>query len=93
VIVSELETSLLQEEICWKQKSRIRWLKVVDKCTKFLHQIANSNRRFNSVEPLFFFDKSKYYIKKRRGAQPLVHWKYTRGTRERGKKGKENLQS
>jgi hypothetical protein len=41
----------------------------------------------------FFFDKSKYYIKKRRGAQPLVHWEYTKGTREREKKRKENLQS
>jgi hypothetical protein len=40
-----------------------------------------------------FFDKSKYYIKKRRGAQPLVHWEYTKGAREREKKRKENLQS
>jgi hypothetical protein len=41
----------------------------------------------------FFFDKSKYYIKKHRGAQPLVHWEYKKGTREREKKRKENLQS
>ena len=27
--------------------------KVGDKCTKFFHRIANSNRRFNSIEPLF----------------------------------------
>jgi hypothetical protein len=47
----------------------------------------------NFVCELFFFDKSKYYIKKRRGAQPLVHWKYTKGTREREKIMKENLQS
>jgi hypothetical protein len=38
----------------------------------------------------FFFDKSKYYIKKRRGAQPLVHWEYTKGTREREKKERKS---
>ena len=51
-IVSELELSLLQEEISWRQKSRIRWLKEGDKCTKFFHRIANSNRRTNSIESL-----------------------------------------
>ena len=36
-ISRELEASLLQEEICWRQKSRIRWLKEGDKCTKYFH--------------------------------------------------------
>jgi hypothetical protein len=40
-----------------------------------------------------FFDKSMYYIKKRKGAQPLVHWEYTKGTRKRERKRRENLQS
>jgi hypothetical protein len=48
----ELEASLLQEEICWRQKSRVRWLKEGDKCTKFFHQVANANRRNNSIESL-----------------------------------------
>jgi hypothetical protein len=38
----------------------------------------------------FFFDKSKYYIKKRRGARPLVHWEYTKGTREGEKKERKS---
>jgi hypothetical protein len=42
-LVSDLEASLLQEEICWRQKSRIRWLKEGDRCTKFFHQVANAN--------------------------------------------------
>jgi hypothetical protein len=42
---------------------------------------------------LFFFDKSIYYIKKRKGAQPVVHWEYTKGFRERKKIRKGNLQS
>jgi endonuclease/exonuclease/phosphatase family metal-dependent hydrolase len=35
VLVADLEASLLQEEISWRQKSRVRWLKEGDKCTKF----------------------------------------------------------
>jgi hypothetical protein len=51
-LVSDLEGSLLQEEICWRQKSRIRWLKEGDKCTKFFHQVANANRRNNTIDSL-----------------------------------------
>jgi hypothetical protein len=48
----EVENSILQEEICWRQKSRVRWLKEGDKCTKFFHLVANANRRNNSIESL-----------------------------------------
>jgi hypothetical protein len=51
-LVADLEGSLLQEEICWRQKSRIRWLKEGDKCTKFFHQVANANRRSNTIDSL-----------------------------------------
>jgi hypothetical protein len=51
-IASELERTILQEEISWRQKSRVLWLQAGDKCTKFFHQIANSNRRSNSIESL-----------------------------------------
>jgi hypothetical protein len=51
-ISKELEASLLQEEISWRQKSRIRWLKEGNKCTKFFHQVANANRRNNFIESL-----------------------------------------
>ena len=30
----------------------MRWLKEGDKCTKFFHQVANANRRNNSIESL-----------------------------------------
>jgi hypothetical protein len=52
VVIRDLENSILQEEISWRQKSRVLWLKDGDKCAKFFHQIANSNRRSNSIESL-----------------------------------------
>jgi hypothetical protein len=43
-ISRKVEASILQEEICCRQKSRVRWLKEGDKCTKFFHLVANANR-------------------------------------------------
>jgi hypothetical protein len=51
-ISREVEASILQEEIFWRQKSRIRWLKEEDKCTKFFHLVANANLRNNSIDSL-----------------------------------------
>jgi hypothetical protein len=51
-IASDLERTILLEEISWRQKSKVLWLKAGDKCTKFFHQIASSNRRSNSIESL-----------------------------------------
>jgi hypothetical protein len=48
-VIRELENSILQKEISWRQKSMVLWLKEGDKCTKFFHRVANSNRRFNSI--------------------------------------------
>jgi hypothetical protein len=52
LISSDLEKITLQEEISWRQKSRVLWLKEGDKCTKFFHRLVNSNQRFNSIELL-----------------------------------------
>jgi hypothetical protein len=51
-IVSELERSTLMEEVSWRQKSRVLWLREGDKCTKFFHIMANSNRRRNTIDSL-----------------------------------------
>jgi hypothetical protein len=48
----DLERALLQEEISWRQKSRIKWLKEGGKCTKFFHLMANSNKRYNTIDSL-----------------------------------------
>jgi hypothetical protein len=52
LLCRDIERALLQEEISWKQKSRVKWLKEGDKCTKFFHLMANSNKRFNTIDSL-----------------------------------------
>ena len=48
----ELEKVILMEEICWRQKSRILHIREGDRNTRFFHCIANSHRRFNSIDRL-----------------------------------------
>eukprot|EP00253_Pinus_taeda_P006641 PITA_06641 len=45
----ELEARRLQEEILWRQKSRIRWLKEGEKNTKFFHQSTIQRRMHNNI--------------------------------------------
>jgi hypothetical protein len=52
MLCRDIERALLQEEISWKQKSRVKWLKEGDKCTNFFHLMANSNKRFNTIDSL-----------------------------------------
>ena len=47
---SELEKLAIMEEVSWRQKSRVLWLKEGDNNTKFFHQMANSHRRSNYME-------------------------------------------
>uniref|UniRef100_A0A2N9GTW6 Reverse transcriptase domain-containing protein n=1 Tax=Fagus sylvatica TaxID=28930 RepID=A0A2N9GTW6_FAGSY len=49
---TDLEKVLLLEEIKWRQTSRATWLREGDKNTRFFHRVANSNRRFNSIDHL-----------------------------------------
>jgi len=48
-IVSELERSTIMEEVSWRQKYRILWLKQGDKCMNF-QTTVNSNRRRNTID-------------------------------------------
>ncbi len=50
--LSDLESLVLFFEISWRQKSKALWLKEGDKNTKFLHQIANSHRKANTIGQL-----------------------------------------
>ncbi|XP_030970526.1 uncharacterized protein LOC115990899 [Quercus lobata] len=51
-IRGELEKASLLEEICWRQKSRVLCIREGDRNTKFFHRVANSHRRFNSIDRL-----------------------------------------
>jgi hypothetical protein len=53
-VVCVLERSTLMEEVSWRQNSRVLWSREDDKCIKFFHTIANSNRRKNSIDSLLF---------------------------------------
>ncbi|XP_065623458.1 uncharacterized protein LOC136064919 [Quercus suber] len=52
VVRSEIEKLLSLEEISWRQKSRMLWIKEGDNNTKFFHKVANSHRRFNHLSIL-----------------------------------------
>ena len=45
---------MLLEEVSWRQKSRIQWLKEGDKNTKFFHRTANANCRNNFIESMTY---------------------------------------
>ncbi|KAF5480849.1 hypothetical protein F2P56_001560 [Juglans regia] len=49
-VVFDLENLALMEEISWRQKWRVLWLKEGDRCTKIFHQMTNSHRRYNVIE-------------------------------------------
>ncbi|KAF3787115.1 Transposon TX1 uncharacterized protein [Nymphaea thermarum] len=48
----QLSHILLMEEIYWRQKSRIKWLKDGDANTKFFHESVKSKRRRNKINAI-----------------------------------------
>ncbi|KAL0355668.1 UNVERIFIED_CONTAM: LINE-1 retrotransposable element O protein [Sesamum radiatum] len=45
----ELEGLLLEDEVYWRQRGKIQWLKGGDKNTSFFHRAASNRKRINSI--------------------------------------------
>ncbi|KAL5804637.1 hypothetical protein ACOSQ3_031437 [Xanthoceras sorbifolium] len=53
LVEKELDDLLLQDEIYWRQRSRVSWLKFGDKNSKFFHAKASARRKHNEILGLF----------------------------------------
>lgn len=51
-ILTQIEERRKQEEMLWKQKSRIRWLKEGERNTKFFHRTTIQRRLHNTIAHL-----------------------------------------
>ena len=50
----ELEDVLLKEEVQWRQKSRVKWIKEGDCNSKFFHRVASGRRSRKFIKYLIF---------------------------------------
>lgn len=54
-VTNHINEQLVREEIMWRQRSRVEWLKNGDRNTSFFHHKASCRRRRNEVEGLVDF--------------------------------------
>ena len=49
---NQLSNLLTQEEIFWRQRAKMYWLRDGDSNTNFFHNVVNSRRRSNTISQL-----------------------------------------
>lgn len=57
MLQDEFFKKVLQQEIKWKQRSRIKWLDEGDRNTKYFHGIACARRHVNRITAIFAQDQ------------------------------------
>lgn len=63
IIINQLEERRKQEEILWRQKSRVQWLREGERNTKFFHKAMIQHRQRNKI----------FSIKNQEGQRILKH--------------------
>ena len=48
----ELDELLISEEIMWRQRSRVQWMRGGDKNTEFFHSRASTTKKKNRISKL-----------------------------------------
>lgn len=51
-MTARLDELLLREEMLWKQRSRVQWIKVGEQNTKFFHRKASWRAKKNKISVL-----------------------------------------
>lgn len=49
---AELEKLLKEEELTWKQRAHLHWMRDTDKNTKYFHAKASARKRKNTINSL-----------------------------------------
>lgn len=80
-LTREVNRLLISEEICWRRKSRVQWLKEGDRNTKYFHRMTSAHKNANFIRDIWIEDRylveeeEVLLAKLRLQRQPVKIWK------------------